>query len=77
LRTSNIGEPPTNLFDSKGEMSATDYLTDVRARAQNFSAILSMNPGDYAYVSEAIFQAPEFDFPGFFENTNVYSRTIF
>jgi len=77
LRASHIGEPPSNLFDSKGEMSSNDYLTDIRARAQNFNSILAMQPGEYAYVSEAIFRSPEYDFPGMFEDTNVYARTIF
>lgn len=77
LRPSDFGEAPAELLDSKGEMSMDDYITDVRARATGFGGVLALQPGELAYVAETYFESPEFDFPGFFENTNVYARTIF
>lgn len=76
-RSSNLGEPPAYMLDSQGEVSAADYLADVRTRASGFGQILTLGAGEMAYVSEAYFEAPEFDFPGFMENTSVYARTIF
>jgi hypothetical protein len=76
-RSSDLGEPPPYMLDSQGEVSAADYLTDVRTRAAGFDQILTLGAGEMAYVSEAYFEAPEFDFPGFMENTSVYARTIF
>ncbi len=77
LSPSELGEPPSSLKDQKGEISMSDYLTDVRTRAIGFNSILPLQPGELAYVAEAIFEAPEFNFPGFFEETRVYARTIY
>ncbi len=77
LSPSALGEPPSNLKNDKGEISMSDYLTDVRTRAVGFDAILTLQPGELAYVAEAESVAPEFSFPGFFEQTRVYSRTIY
>jgi len=76
-RESKLGEPPANLFNSKGEMSPDDYLVRSDAQAAGFDNILAMQPGELAYVSEAYFESPELDFPGFLENTSNYARTIF
>ncbi len=77
LSPSALGEPPSNLKDSKGEISMSDYLTDVRTRAVGFNSILALQPGELAYVAEAVAEAPDLSFPGFFEQTRVYSRTIY
>jgi len=77
LSPSQLGEPPSYMLDEKGEISMADYLSDVRTRAVGFNAILALQPGELAYVAEAIAEAPEFRFPGFFDETRVYSRTIY
>ncbi len=77
IRESELGEPPSNLLDGKGEINASVYLTNVLTRARNFNNILALQPGEFAYVSEAVFIAPKLDFPGFFEGPQIYSRTIF
>ena len=74
---SHFGQPPDDLLDDKGEIGAMDYLTDPRTRAYNFHQLLPLESGEFAYVSEAIFDAPEFDFPGFFDDSRLYARTIF
>lgn len=75
LGQSALGDPPPELMDAVGDIA--DYLTATSARANNFNNILQLQDGEFAYVSEASFNAPAFDFPGFFENTSVYARTIF
>lgn len=75
LAQSALGDPPAELMDPAGDIA--DYLTEVSVRASNFNNILQLQDGEFAYVSEAFFSSPEFDFPGFFENTSVYARTIF
>jgi len=75
LRPSAIGEPNPSLIDSQGNVS--NYLTEVSARAVNFESILSLEPGEFAYVSEAYVETPWLRFPGFSEETGVYARTIF
>jgi len=46
-------------------------------RAQNFNSVLALAPGEVAFVSEAYFTAPEYDFPGFIRGSGSYARTIF
>ncbi len=77
LRPSNFGDPPSDLLDSKGEIDPDVYLTDIRTRADGFSSLLSLQAGEIAYVAEAYVVSPEFDFPGMFDDTEVYARTIF
>lgn len=77
IRESALGEPPANLLDSKGEITPAEYLTNILTRARNFNNILALQPGEFAYVSEAVFSAPDYDFPGFFKSPQIYARTIF
>ena len=58
-----MGTPDAALLDSEGNLA--DYLTESTARAPNFNNILALQPGEFAYVSEAFFQSPEYGFPGF------------
>lgn len=75
LRPSALGEPNPSLLDAQGNV--TNYLREPSARAVNFDAILRLEPGELAYVSEAYFEAPWLRFPGFLDQTGVYARTIF
>jgi hypothetical protein len=75
LRASAFGEPNPALLDSQGNVA--NYLTDVSARAVGFQGLLALQPGEFAYVSEAFFQSPDYDFPGFSRNSSIYARTIF
>lgn len=75
LRSSAVGEPNPALIDSQGNVA--NYLTDTSARATGFDQLLALQPGEFAYVSEAYFQSPDYDFPGFTRGTSIYARTIF
>lgn len=77
LRTASFGEVPSNYLNAKGEVAQNDYLTDINTRAVGFQPLLALQPGEFAYVAEAYFEAPEYDFPGFFESGRLYARTIF
>lgn len=73
-RASSFGTPRPSLVGSNGDVS--NYLTDQSTRANGFSALLALQPGDVAYVAEAYFQSPDFAMPGF-QTTGVYARSIF
>jgi hypothetical protein len=77
-RQSSFGTPASNIIQGNGEITPANYLTNATARAQNFTTLLAMQPGELAYVSEAFFESPEWSFPQTaFQGTGVYARTIF
>ncbi|MFB3777599.1 MAG: TadE family protein [Bryobacteraceae bacterium] len=73
-RSSAFGTPNPELIGSKGDVS--NYLTNTSARADGFSSVLAMQPGDLAYVSEVYVPSSDYGMPGF-EMTGVYCRTVF
>ena len=76
LRDSSVGEPDPGLLDGQGNLE--DYLTAASARSPDFDSILALQPGEFAYVSEAYFESPDYGFPGFGEeDRGIYTRTIF
>ncbi len=75
LRASAFGEPNPALIDGQGNVS--NYLTDLSARAINFQPLLALQPGEFAYVAEAFFRFSGSDFPGVFDATEIYARSIF
>ena len=77
LYTTTFGNPSASIIQSDGTLSTTDYLTNTTARADNFSSVMTLNAGEFAYISEAYFNTPEIDMPGFRDNTYVYQRNIF
>jgi Flp pilus assembly protein TadG len=74
LRVSAFGTPNPGLVQSDGDV--TNYLTDASTRANGFSAVLVLQPGELAYVSEAYFSSPDYAMPGY-PATGVYTRTVF
>ncbi len=77
LRDSNFGDAPGDLMNSEGEIEPDDYLTDMRVRADSFDSVLVLQGGEIAYLSEAYVISPDLDFPGFYDDTQTYARTIF
>lgn len=77
LYTRTFGNPTPSLIQSDGTITVANYLNDTSVRADAFSAVMTLNAGEYAYVSEAYFTTPEIDMPGFRNNTYVYQRNIF
>lgn len=75
--TTTFGNPSPSLIQSDGTISAANYLNDASVRADAFSAVMNLNNGEFAYVSEAYFQTPEISLPGYRDNAYVYQRNIF
>ena len=76
-RASDFGTPPSNLVASDGNVAMNDYLTNPAVRATNFGNVLVMQPAELAYVSEAYFATPNWDFPTTWVGTGTYARTIY
>ncbi len=74
VRASAFGTPNPTLIDTVGNVS--NYMKDASARAVGFSAVLPLESGDVAYVSEAYVQSSDYGLPGY-ESTGVYARSIF
>lgn len=73
LRSSNLGTPSPACLDSEGLV--INYLQEPSAVAT--FPFLQLREGEYAYVSEAYFPAPDLDFPGFQTGVGNYTRAIF
>jgi hypothetical protein len=77
LYTTTFGNPDSNLMDAEGEIPQTNYLRETSVRVIGFSSLVNLNPGEFAFVSEAYFSTPEINLPGYRNNTYVYQRNIF
>lgn len=75
LSTSRFGPAGGVTLDSEGNVA--NYMTDSNAIATGFGSLLTVNPGEFAYVSEVYFPSPQFDFPGFSTGTGVYARAFY
>lgn len=73
-RASDFGTPPPSLLDASGNV--VNYLTNTGARATGFSAVLPLQPGETAYVSEVYVPSVDYSFLGS-ANSGVYARTFF
>jgi hypothetical protein len=73
-RASAFGSPNPELIGSDGDVA--NYMTNASARANGFNAVLALQPGDTAYVSEVFVPSTDFGLPGY-ETTGVYCRTVF
>lgn len=77
IYTTTFGNPTASLIQSDGSIAVADYLREASARADNFTAVMTLNAGESAFVSEAYFTTPEIDMPGYRDNTYVYQRNVF
>ena len=77
IYTSPYGSPSGGILQTNGEITANNYLNNTGARADNFSSVMTLNPGEVAHISEAYFNTPEIDLPGYRGGTYVYQRNIF
>lgn len=73
LKSSSFGTPG----NKDGQGFVPSYLTDTSARATNFTTLLALQSGEFAYVSEAYFKDPSYDFLGKQKGTSIYARTLF
>jgi hypothetical protein len=77
LKTSAFGTPASADVGSSGSIPSSKFLTDTSCRATNFTSLLNISSGQYAYVSEAYFSSPDYDWTGFLTGTGVAARNIF
>jgi len=75
--TTSFGNPSAAILQSDGTITATNYLNDASVRADAFSSVMTLNDGEFAYISEAYFLTPEINMPGYRDTTYVYQRNIF
>ena len=72
LRTSTLGTP-SSVMDSKGLLS--DYMTNTSAIA--YFPWMQLAENEFAFVAETYFDSPDFDMPGFHENSGVYNISVY
>lgn len=77
LKASAFGTPKAGDADSSGSIPSSKFLTDTTTRATGFSNLITIASGQYAYVSEAYFSSPDYDWSGFLTGTGVAARNIF
>jgi hypothetical protein len=77
LKASAFGTPNSSDMDSSGSIPSSKFLTDTSTRATGFSNLINIASGQYAYVSEAYFSSPDYDWTGFLTGTGVAARNIF
>jgi hypothetical protein len=77
LMGSAFGTPNAADMDSSGSIPSSKFLTDTTTRATGFSNLITVASGQYAYVSEAYFSSPDYDWTGFLTGTGVAARNIF
>lgn len=77
IYTTTFGSPISSIIQSDGSITATNYLSNTSARADAFASVMTLNDGEFAFLSEAYFNTPEIDLPGYRTNTHVYQRNIF
>ena len=75
--TSHYGTPPSSIVGSDGYIAATNYLRNTSDRASGFGSIMSINSGQFAYLTETYVAAPDLDWRGFMSGTGTYTYNIF
>ena len=59
LRSSSFGTPPGTYIDAEGNISASNYCKLSTLVASGFDAVLSLQQGQSAYLTEGYFSMPE------------------
>jgi Flp pilus assembly protein TadG len=62
LHSSGFGTPSSAILDSDGNISNVNYLHDPSAVANNFSSVIPLSSGQFAYMSEMYVISPDFNF---------------
>jgi hypothetical protein len=75
--TSAFGTPRGGLADAQGYIASSAYLTDTSTRATGFGGLLSLDPGQLAYVAEMYQAAPDLNWGTYMSGSGVYARSIF
>lgn len=75
VRQSSFPTAGPVTMNAQGDVA--NYVTDPNAVCANFGSTLPLRPGEFVFVSEAYFPSPDFDLPGLFTGTGVYSAAYY
>jgi hypothetical protein len=76
LFTSSFGAPTAGLI-SPATGFVSNYSNDVSARADSFSGVINLNPGELAFMVESKFNFPDLAMPAILPNPGVVWRVVF
>ena len=77
IQSSAFGTPNSSLMDSSGNISQAGYLNNTSTRATNFSNLIPLTSGQYAFMSEMYVATPDLSVWSFLGTTGVSARSIF
>ena len=78
LRASAYGTPPSNYLDSRGYITPTNYLQQSSLIANGFSAVMSLQDGQVAYLVEGYYSMPQLNLLNQASNSGgYYVRFVF
>ena len=69
--------PPSGIIGSQGYIATSDYMQNINDRATGFTNLMNLDPGKFAYLTEAYVAAPDIDWKGFMGCTGAYAFNIF
>lgn len=75
VRSSNFAFAGAVTLDAQGNVA--NYVTNPGAVCGNFASTLTLQAGEFVYVSEAYFPSPDFDLAGLWTGTGVYAVTFY
>lgn len=76
LATSAYGSPTSSLINATtGNVS--NYTTDASARADNFSNVVNLDSGEFAFLVESIFNFPDLAIAGVMPTPRVRTNAVF
>ena len=77
VHASNLGNPNSADLDASGNVSVAGYLTHTSNRVNNFSNIIPLTAGQFAYVSEMFETSPSGTWATFLGTPTISARSIF
>jgi hypothetical protein len=75
VTSSRLGPAGTVTTDSSGNV--VNYMTDPNAVSTNFSNIMTLASGEYAFIAEASFLSMDLSSIGGSASTGVYARSVY
>jgi Flp pilus assembly protein TadG len=75
FHSSTFGTPSSGGMASNGDI--IDYLRDTSARASNFSTLLTLQSGQFAFVAEGFFNGIGWGVPNYGVGNSMSARSIF
>ncbi len=76
LATSAYGSPTSSLINATTG-TVSNYTTDSSTRADNFSTVVNLASGEFAFLVESIFNFPDLAIAGVMPNPGVRTSAVF